>query len=141
VSAAIRWAGAIAMVAAAGLWLASGSAPPGSDPPEAPVAALSELVLEPGETREIPAASLPSEAPLVLTLVLPVPSGAAVLSARVVASDGRAVESQAAVRGDDPRRAQMAVPTAWLEPGRYLVEVRTDETSHFPLRRYALEIR
>ena len=34
------------------------------------------------------------------------------------------------------------VDTGWLRPsGRYLIEVKTLERSHFPLRRYALEVR
>ena len=29
----------------------------------------------------------------------------------------------------------------WLQPGRYLIEIRTAEKIHFPLRRYVLEVR
>ena len=60
------------------------------------------------------------------------------MAARVVAGDGRVLETAAAVTEGG---AAVALQPEWLSPGRYLVELRTREKSHFPLRRYVLSVR
>jgi hypothetical protein len=105
-------------------------------------ARASEFSLNSGETLEVAAASLGTEEPVILRLSLPKPSrDSAPLPARVYAPDGRMVETLAAVVGADRRTATLELTPAWLTPGRYVVEVRTTEHTHFPLRRYVLEIR
>lgn len=59
---------------------------------------------------------------------------------RVVAPDGRLLHAEGSI-GANPGSVGLALDTAWLLPGRYVIEVKTVERSHFPLRRYALEVR
>jgi hypothetical protein len=59
---------------------------------------------------------------------------------RVVAPDGRLLHAEGSI-GENPGSVGLALDTAWLLPGRYVIEVKTVERSHFPLRRYALEVR
>jgi len=51
-----------------------------------------------------------------------------------------ALPIEAAIAGDEERHAALSIPSEWLTPGRYVVEVRTHERSHLPLRRYVLEV-
>ena len=37
--------------------------------------------------------------------------------------------------------ATIAVDSGYLQPGTYLVEIKTTEQSHFPLRRYFIIVR
>jgi len=66
--------------------------------------------------------------------------GSEPLPVRVLAPDGRQLHAQARI-GADPESVGLALDPAWLKPGRYVIEVKTAERSHFPLRRYALEVR
>jgi hypothetical protein len=85
-------------------------------------------------------ASLPDEA-LEVDLLFPEPSASREpLPARILAPDGRLLELPAGVAAD-ARRARIEIPAGWLAPGRYIIELKTTERSHFPLRRYALEVR
>jgi len=35
---------------------------------------------------------------------------------------------------------QLEIDTEWLEPGPYMIQVKTNEKSHLPIRRYVLEV-
>ena len=129
------------------LWPDSGAQGPSVSKPapastQLPAAAPAQaLSVESGGTLELAMASLPST-PLAVDLMFPEPSTAsAPLPVRIVAHDGRLLEMQARVSGDTRRRARIEIPPDWLSPGRYIVELKTTERSHFPLRRYALEVR
>ena len=60
---------------------------------------------------------------------------------RLIGPDGRVLETVGALDTDDRRSARVEIDPAFLRPGRYVVEMKTTERSHFPLRRYALEVR
>jgi len=96
-----------------------------------------------GETLTLDATSLPSERALVLVLLLPEPTETPEpLPVRIVAADGRVLETAARIDAADRRRAEVAVPGEWLaRQGRYIFELKTRERTHLPLRRYAVEIR
>ena len=99
-------------------------------------------VIESGETLALDAASLPVGRPLVLKLALAEPSRSAdPRPVRVIAPDGRLLHLSGALVADDRRSAEVEIDPDWLAPGRYVVEVKTTEKTHFPLRRYALEVR
>lgn len=111
-----------------------------NDPPPRPVS-LREgpLRLESGDVVEIDRRELTGDVPVAIELVLP---------AGVGAQSGRIVTPGAGeLRLDDELAGQsdtvsLALPAAQLrEPGRYLLEVRTDERSPLPLRRFAIEVR
>ena len=51
-------------------------------------------------------------------------------------------ETTGVVHEDDPTRASVEIEPGWLDPpGRYMVEIKTKERTHFPLRRYVIEVR
>jgi hypothetical protein len=111
-------------------------------PEPAPEASAFDHVIESGETLALDSASLPSGRPLVLKLALGEPSRSAdPRPVRVIAPDGRLLHLSGALVADDRRSAEVEIDPDWLAPGRYVVEVKTTEKSHFPLRRYALEVR
>jgi hypothetical protein len=108
---------------------------------ELPAPDLEGLVLRSGETLEIAIASLPADEPVVVNLLLPEPSRTAEPHAvRVLAFDGRTLETFAALREADRRSARFELQADWLSPGRYIIEMKTTERTHFPHRRYALEV-
>jgi hypothetical protein len=95
-----------------------------------------------GETLVLEAASLPAGEALVVHLLLPEPpDGDAPHAVRVLALDGRQLETRARVLGGDRRGVALELDPTWLEPGRYIVELETTEKTHFPLRRYVVEVR
>ncbi len=100
-----------------------------------------ELQLISGDELEIPVSSLPAGEPVFLSLGLPTsPLGS--LPVRVLATDGRILETTGVVYEDDPTRVSVEIEAGWLDsPGRYIVELKTKERTHFPLRRYAFEVR
>jgi hypothetical protein len=120
-----------------------------SDPPTPPEAApeppdpdLEGLVLRSGATLEIARASLSSDEPVIVNLLLPEPSRTSEpLAVRVLAFDGRTLETRGALHEADRRSARFELQADWLSPGRYIIEMKTTERTHFPLRRYALEVR
>ena len=79
---------------------------------------------------------------MVLRLVLGEPSRSEEpRPVRVLSLDSRVFEGQG-ILGSDLADARFEIDPAFLAtPGRYIVEVKTTEQSHFPLRRYALEVR
>ena len=142
------------LAAALALWLWSrdgghGPAAPESAPAEAPgeapraVAApqAGEIAIASGETIEIDLGSLEAGRPLVLRLDLGEPSRTdQPRPVRLYGPDGSVREDQGAL-GEGRTSARYEIDPAWLAPGRYVIEVKTTERSHFPLRRYALEVR
>jgi hypothetical protein len=63
------------------------------------------------------------------------------LAGRILAEGRAPLQIAGAIGGEDRRIARVEIPAGWLSPGRYIVEVRTSERTHLPLRRYALEVR
>ena len=100
-----------------------------------------ELQLFSGDELEISVSSLPAGEPVFLSLGLPT-SPAGSLPVRVLATDGRILETTGVVSEDDSTRVSVEIEAGWLDsPGRYIVELKTKERTHFPLRRYAIEVR
>ena len=120
--------------------------PPGPAPvadSPAPLPATSDaLRVESGGTIAIDAATLEPGRPVVLHLVLGEPSKSAEpRPVRILAAEGgRSLEGLGSL-GDERTDARFEIDPAFLLPGRYIVEVKTTELSHFPLRRYVLEVR
>jgi hypothetical protein len=95
-----------------------------------------------GGTLELVAVELAGSEPVLLDLLLPAPPESVTdLPVRVLAPDGRVLELQGLIAAEDRGRARVVLDPAWLSPGRYIVEIQTMERTHFPLRRYALEVR
>ena len=95
-----------------------------------------------GDTLLIEAASLRAGEPLVVHLRLPQPpDGNEPHAVRVLAPDGRLLETRAPILGGDRLGVALELDPAWLAPGRYIVELKTTEKTHFPLRRYVVEVR
>ena len=114
----------------------------GSEPGPLPLTGLDTMSIRSGETLELPYAELPRRGQLVVNLLMPAPSASPVpLKVRVIGEDSRVYESQGVLDPGDPRRAATGIDAAWLKRGRFVIELMTKERSHFPLRRYALEIR
>jgi hypothetical protein len=59
---------------------------------------------------------------------------------RLIGPGGFVRHGEGAV-GEGRASARYEIDPTWLAPGRYIIEVKTTEPSHFPLRRYALEVR
>jgi hypothetical protein len=147
---------AIVCAVAAGLLLWPGTRPPSNGgtpsgpeevaqtPARVPTqqADDADLSIQSGATLALDAASLPQDGPLVLDLVLGEPDRSEEPSpVRLVAPDGRVLHTQARIGGEDWLEARIEVDPEWLTPGRYIIEIKTRERTHLPLRRYALEIR
>lgn len=60
---------------------------------------------------------------------------------RVVAGDGRSIELLASKAIDEQELLVVALDTDELEPGPYMIEVRSAEATPLQLRRYVFEIR
>jgi ADP-ribose pyrophosphatase YjhB (NUDIX family) len=100
-----------------------------------------ELPVASGETIELEAASLVPGRPVALRVFLGEPSkNGEPLPVRIYAADGRASATQGLL-GDDRLDARVEIDPASLAPGRNIVEVQVTEFSHFPMRRYAIEVR
>ena len=116
-------------------------APPAPPRPAVPDAA-GELRIASHETIQIDTASLVPGKPVVLRLVLGEPSKTEEpRPVRVFSADRRVFEGQG-ILGEGLADARFEIDPAFLStPGRYVVEMKTTELSHFPLRRYGLEVR
>ena len=130
---------ALVVVVAVGARLLPGPAGPRSPDPAAAPATGHRV--ESGATLELSLEELPPDAPVRVSLLLGVPSTSAdPRPVRVIAeADRRVLETEGhldAERG----AATFEIEPGWLQPGRYVVEVRTTERSHFPLRRYAIQV-
>src|SRR5262245_25244563 len=118
------------------------SQPPGPPPPRAVGAPQAgEIAIASGETIEIDSKSLEPGRPVAVRLDLAVPSRTdEPRPVRLLGPDGVVREGQGAL-GEGRASARYEIDAAWLRPGRYVIEVSTTEQSHFPIRRYALEVR
>ncbi len=95
--------------------------------------------LRPGETPRIHSASLTPDAKVAVTLALPdVSPEVAVKSIRLY-SEGRNPQTLTGQRLDGGEM-YLELKSAWLTPGKYILELQTDERHAIPLRRYALEV-
>jgi hypothetical protein len=100
----------------------------------------------PGETVAIALAEVEGGGATVIDLVLGEPSvDDRALSGRILSLDSARPDRERPITGrivDGSRRtARIEVPTKWLVADSYLVEIKTTEKSHFPLRRYKIEVR
>jgi hypothetical protein len=118
---------------------------PSESPPQPPRRAVpdaaGEIRLAPHETIQLDSASLVPGKPLVLHLDIEVPSlDDEPRPVRVISPESRVYEGQGVL--DKSRSdARFEVDPAFFKPGRYLVEVKTSELTHFPLRRFVIEVR
>ncbi len=102
--------------------------------PETPLPPTGRLVIDPEQ--------LEAGLPLTVHLGLPEPSrNEEPRPVRLISQpDNRILELEGRLSGDRTSAA-IAIDPAYLTPGVYLVEVRTTERSHFPLRRYGIVVR
>jgi hypothetical protein len=143
-------AAVVGFVAAQWLWPRAEPSPAASPAPVAPAepAAPDVAVVSPGNVRiessgevAIDASSLQPGEPVVLHLVLGEASRTEdPRPVRILSPDHRVIEGQGALDGDR-REVRFEFDSAFLRPGRYIVEVKTTEMSHLPLRRYAIQVR
>jgi hypothetical protein len=118
------------------------SAEPPPVTPEKDVIGPEDLTLLAGQTLEISADALPAGRAVALNLQLAEPSANNDPLAGRILSEGRVpLGLSAAILGEDRRTARVEIEAGWLSAGRYVIEVQTTERTHFPLRRYALEVR
>ena len=125
-------------------------APPVPEPPPAAVIPPAPVEIPPlpeqpriesGATLWIDSRKLDRSKPLTVELVLSEPSRTdEPLAVRFLVDNG-APHVGTGLLSTDRTSARFEIDPAWLEPGRYVVEVKTTEQSHFPLRRYAIEVR
>lgn len=76
-----------------------------------------------------------------LTLALPLAEGAigdTPLPARIVDVEGRVLDVLVNPAPADPTGATLALDPEWLTPGSYMIQVRTQDQSALPLRRFVL---
>ena len=148
---------AVAVIGVLALWLFGreaehGGAGPGSGeaesevpgpPPARAVDApqAGEIAIASGGTIEIDSKSLEPGRPVVVRLELGVPSTTEEPRPVRLLGPGGFVREGQGVLGEGRTSARYEIDAAWLAPGRYVIEVKTTEQSHFPLRRYALEVR
>jgi hypothetical protein len=97
------------------------------------------LRLESGDVVAIERADLTGDAPVAIELLLP--TGVAVKSGRIVTPGAGSVRLDDELAGQSDT-VSLSLPVEQLRtPGRYLLEVRTDERTPLPLRRFAIEVR
>ena len=118
------------------------SEPPGPPPPRAVDAPQAgEIEIGSGETIEIDSKSLEPGRPVVVRLDLAVASTTDDPRPVRLLGPGGFVRLGEGALGAGRTSARYEIDPTWLTPGRYVIEVRTTEPSHFPLRRYALEVK
>jgi hypothetical protein len=126
---------AAAAVYGAFAWRAREAAPP------VPRVVKIATAVASGETVELDVRTLSPGNPVVLRLLLAEPSRTGEpLQARVIGTDGRALDLTGAL-GADRLDARVEIDPTFLARGRYMVEVVTTEQSHFPRRRYVIEVK
>jgi len=120
---------------------AAPAAPAATDVP-APVASTAVPIAKAGGTLELDRASFPASGPVRVSLELPVESADdSPRPVRLVSQpDHRILELTGGLESGRTA-ATIEVDPAYLQPGTYLVEVQTTEQSHFPLRRYFINVR
>ena len=99
-------------------------------------------ILEAGSEVGVLLEELPRDRPARFAVFIPVPStDSEPRPVRLIASDSRTLKVWAPMVGAERMHATFEVHPGWLEPGRYIVEVKTTERTHFPLRRYVFNVR
>jgi len=121
------------------------TAPESADdaPPAVVVTSSSpEQPLPPFATLHLERSAFPASGPVHVSLGLAEPSADAdPRPVRLISQpDHRILETPGALEAGRTA-ATIEVDPDYLQPGSYLVEVKTTERSHFPLRRYALVVR
>ena len=119
------------------------AAPPieATTPPALAVPEGFDHVIGSGATLAFDESELAGRPPLVIALDLEVASANdEARPVRVISDDGRVIELEGPVDAATRTKATLRIDPEWLTPGRYVVEVKTTERSHFPLRRYVIEV-
>ncbi len=114
----------------------------GSDPvgPPAPPAAPDVRIADGGRL-SIDADSLREGEVLAIGLGLADEArGEEPVTVRIVSVDGRRRETTATPARGSGSGLRLEIDPEWLTPGRYMIEVSTAEKTHFPVRRYVLEV-
>jgi len=101
-----------------------------------------DFTLQAAATTIIRSSEFPRDRNVRLGLSLPVPATRfEPLNARIADENGRTLKAVATVQGEEMEIANLELETEWLSPGRYLIQLVTQELSHLPVRRYHLEVR
>jgi hypothetical protein len=114
--------------------------PPGDDSPGDSRAVSVRRIAEGGRL-SIDPDSLPEGELLALELAMPDEArGTESLAVKITSVDGRQIEAIGLPAAGSGTGLRFEIDPTWLKPGRYLIEVRTAEKIHLPLRRYVLEV-
>jgi hypothetical protein len=98
------------------------------------------LISESGRL-EISAESLAEGEMLTLGLALSDDARAAdALEVRVISLDGRALDVSALPVAGEGTGVRLAIDADWLQPGSYMIQIKTTENSPLALRRYVLVV-
>ena len=90
----------------------------------------------------IEASSLPEAGVLALELGLDKEDGGVEpLAVRVASVDGRAFDTTAVRQDANAADVHIDIDADWLQPGKYLIQIKTEGKGPLPLRRYVLEVR
>ena len=146
----IRLVAAGALVAGVGLWtLSEGPVAPSAPPPappspradssRLPAADRGEITLAQG--RELRVAGNSIDRSRSLALLLALPPDAPDIGIKSVWLYGEGQEpTRIASKRPGPGQVRVEIAPEFLTPGRHIVELRTDELTAIPLRRYSFEI-
>ena len=94
------------------------------------------------QTLTLESSEIPSDAPLVIGLVVDVPHpDDDPLPVQIISLDGSVRKTEAVPAGEEGSELRLEIPPGWLEPGQYLITVRVREKSALPGRRFVLEVR
>ena len=154
------WAGIAALALGVALWWGMGEDAPrpreGPDaetarttPPDSPpaperaaAAAAPAYRIAPSGRLSLEATALPTQGTLALGLELSDEArGSEPRPVRIVGVDGRVIDTIASLAVGAGTGVRLEIDPEWLRPGRYMIEVKTAEKIHLPLRRYVLEVR
>lgn len=115
--------------------------PPTPLTPNEAIPAGADLSLREGAQLEVEVASLPADRPSVLHLRLSdeQTQDFGVKSAWLYREEADPLEISVTRTG--PNSMETQIPPGTLKPGRAIVELRTDEMTPLPLRRFALQVR
>ncbi len=110
--------------------------------PASPQAPSEPHAIAPTQTLVLERSAFPSSGPVRVSLELPETSAdAEPRPVRLVSQpDHRILELSGSLESDRSA-ATIEIDSNYLEPGTYLVEMKTTERSHFPLRRYFIHVR
>ena len=119
--------------------------PTATPTPEEPIAPPADHYIDDSGRLSLSAASLPARGAVTFGLALDekaLGTGQDPLATVVVSTgDGRRLELSATPVAGLRSGVRLEVDAAWLEPGLYMIQIRTAEKTALPLRRYVLEVR